>query len=390
MNKRFLALTLTSAIVLTAFSGCGKKEEEEPTSEATSYSITLNDNSMLDDSDEVLMTRDGKVMSDLTGEWIDQELAKERPMTVMVNNIIDAMPQSGVESAAIIYEMLEEGGITRLMAIYEPDYTGVEKIGPIRSARHYYDRKALEYDAVFVHWGQSIYAQHEFDTLKPLDQVDLNGKDGAYGFRASDRVAPHNAYSSGDKILQAIKSDEFDTNKSSSYKKMFSFNVSEKELEDGNAANKITTAYSEGRKPWFEYDSENKVYKRFQYGEPQIDAETGNQLAFKNVIIQYAKHIPIKGDTVGCIDIEYSGKGEGLYATDGKIIPIKWSKKGKKKFVDYSITDGLLDDTKRKGNPSDYGVTQFTTMDGKPLKLNPGKTWVTVFPDDNKEGIIVE
>ena len=390
MNKKFLALTLTSAIVLAAFSGCGKKEEEEPTTEATSYSVNVVSNSMLDDSDDILMTKDGKVMSDLTGEWIDKDLADQRYMAVMVNNIIDAMPQSGVERADVVYEMLEEGGITRLMAIYQADYTDVDKIGPIRSARHYYDRKALEYDAIFVHWGQSIYAQHEFDTLKPLDQVDLNGKDGAFGFRADDRVAPHNAYSSGEKIFGAIKSDDFNTKKSETYKKMFSFNRTEKELELGSDAKKITTAYSEGRKPWFEYDSENKVYKRFQYGEPQIDKETGNQLTYKNVIVQFAKHIPIKGDTVGCIDIEYSGKGDGFYATDGKIIPIKWSKKGKKKFIDYSITDGLLDDSKRKGDSSDYGVTQFTTTDGTPLKLNPGKTWVTVFPDDNKQGIIIE
>lgn len=390
MYKRFLALTLSSMLVLSAVSGCGKKQEEEEATTEASYSINLTETATLNDSSEVDMSKDGKVMSDLNGDWIDKDLAKQRPIAVMVNNIIDAMPQSGVEDAQVIYEMLEEGGITRLMAIYEPDYTGAEKIGPIRSARHYYDRKALEYDAVFVHWGQSIYAEHEFETLKPLDQVDLNGKDGEYGFRSEDREAPHNAYSSGKNILEAIKNDDFNLEKDENYKKMFSFNNEDKEPEGGNPANKITTAYNEGRTPWFEYDSDAKVYKRFQYGEPQIDAETGNQLTFKNVIIQFAPHKEITNDSVGCIDITFSGKGEGLYASDGKIIPIKWKKKGKKKFIDYSITDGLLDDTTRKGSPSSYGVTEFTTADGQPLKLNPGKTWVTVFPDDNQKGIVVE
>ena len=390
MYKRLLALTLSSMLVLSAVSGCGKKQVEEEVTSEESYSINLTETATLNDSKEVDMSKDGKVVCDLNGEWIDKDLAKQRPIAVMVNNIIDAMPQSGVEDAQVIYEMLEEGGITRLMAIYQPDYTGVEKIGPIRSARHYYDRKALEYDAVFVHWGQSIYAEHEFETLKPLDQVDLNGKDGEYGFRSDDREAPHNAYSSGKNILEAIKSDKFNNEKDENYKKMFSFNNDDVELEGGNAANKITTAYNEGRTPWFEYDSSAKVYKRFQYGEPQIDAETGNQLTFKNVIIQFAPHDDITNDSVGCIDINFSGKGEGFYATDGKIIPIKWKKKGKKKFIDYSITDGLLDDTTRKGSPSSYGVTEFTTADGEPLKLNPGKTWVTVFPDDNKKGIVVE
>ncbi|MBP3233314.1 MAG: DUF3048 domain-containing protein [Eubacterium sp.] len=389
MFKRFLALTLSSMLILSSISGCGKKEvEEEVTTE--DYSINLTETATLNDSSDIDMSKDGKVLSDLNGSWIDKDLAKQRYMAVMVNNIIDAMPQSGVEAADVVYEMLEEGGITRLMAIYQPDFTGVEKVGPIRSARHYYDRKALEYDAVFVHWGQSIYAEHEFETLKPLDQVDLNGKDGEYGFRSDDREAPHNAYSSGKNILEAIKSDSFRTEKDEKYVKMFNFNSDDTELEGGKDAKKITTSYNEGRQPWFEYDSEAKVYKRFQYGEPQIDAETGNQLTYKNVIIQFAPHKQITNDSVGCIDITFSGKGEGFYATDGKIIPIKWSKKGKKKFIDYSITDGLLDDTTRKGNPSSYGVTEFTTADGQPLKLNPGKTWVTVFPDDNTKGIVVE
>ena len=388
-KKRLLALTLSSMLILSAVSGCGKKDEvEEVTTE--SYSINVTETSTLNDSSDIDMSKDGKVMSDLSGEWIDKEVAKQRYMAVMVNNIEDAMPQSGIERADVVYEMLEEGGITRLMAIFQTDYTDVEKIGPIRSARHYYDRKALEYDAVFVHWGQSIYAEHEFETLKPLDQVDLNGKDGEYGFRSDDREAPHNAYSSGKNILEAIKADEFSTEKSEGYKKMFSFNMEDKDLESGDKADKITTAYNEGRKPWFEYDSSAKVYKRFQYGEPQIDAESGNQLTYKNVIIQFAPHKDIINDSVGCIDIEYSGKGDGFYASNGKIIPIKWEKKGKKKFIDYSITDGLLDDTKRKGKSSDYGVTVFTTADGQELKLNPGKTWVTVFPDDEKKGIIVE
>ena len=275
MNKKIVALTTAVVLSLSVLGGCGKKEEEA-TTEAQSYSVNLTENSMIDDSSDMLMSKDGKILSDLNGEWVEPEIAKQRYVAIMVNNIIDAMPQSGVERADVIYEMLEEGGITRLMAIFLADYTDVQKIGPVRSARHYYDRKALEYDAIFAHWGQSIYAQHEFEHLKDLDQLDMNGKDGEYGFRASDRVAPHNAYTSGENIKKAIEADGFDTKKSKEYKKMFNFNLEEKPLEGGKAANKITTAYNEGRKPWFEYDSESGLYKRFQYGEPQIDAETAN------------------------------------------------------------------------------------------------------------------
>ena len=73
-----------------------------------------------------------------------------RPYAVMINNINVARPlQSGLQDAYIIYEIIVEGGITRYMALFLDQDT--ERIGSIRSARHYFLDYALENDAIYVH-----------------------------------------------------------------------------------------------------------------------------------------------------------------------------------------------------------------------------------------------
>ena len=91
------------------------------------------------------------VRSLLTGDWIDEKYDRMRPYTVMLNNIEYAYPQSGTSEAGIIYEILAEGGITRLMGVFD-DITS-DRVGSCRSARHYYVDFSEEYDAIYVHFG---------------------------------------------------------------------------------------------------------------------------------------------------------------------------------------------------------------------------------------------
>ena len=368
MRKKKLLVCVTAALMLMgSFTGCGKKKDASKT-EGVDYAVNVNDSSIIStDTDAIQLTKDGKVQSYLTGEWVDPSENERRPVTFMVNNISEAMPQSGVSSADIIYEILEEGGITRLQCVYSHEsYKDLDKIGPLRSARHYYDRKALEFDAIFEHLGQSYLAQYDFDTISDLDQLDLNGKDGAYGYRDSSRVAPHNAYTSGANIDAAIEKDGFDTTLKDDFDPMFKFNVEDTDLENGTTANKITTEYNSGRKPYFEYDASTKTYLRYQYGGPQIDDTNNVQLSFKNVIVQFCDHNSIPNESL-LIDVVLNGTGKGYYATNGKIIPITWEK-----------GDAIT------------GVTHYYTEDGKELHMNPGKTWVSVMQSDNEAGCVVE
>ncbi len=376
MNKRWrcrlTALVLSTAFLMTGLSGCGSSEEassaetpavssEVSTEAPTAVTLKVTAPSMIDQADKVSLAKDGMIKNPLTGCWIDASYENQRPVSIQISNVLPAMPQYGIARADIIYEMLVEGGITRLNAILT-EYQGIEKIGPMRSARHYYDRKALEYDAIFFCWGTSIYAKADLEGgVANLEGVDLNYEPG--GFRSNDeRYAPHNAYTSSAGMNERIDHHGFSREHRSIYQKMYSFNDEFTPI-NGNPANKVTTKFHNNRQPWFEYNADDQLYYRFQYGEEQIDDETGEQLAFTNVLIQFCTHTPMP-DLPELWDIDWTGEGDGFYCTGGKVIPVTWK------------------NTK--------GVTKWYTSDGKELKMNPGKTWITVFQNSNREGIVFE
>lgn len=365
---------ITSALLIAAFlmTGCGSSDSNENTTAAPATSektteplpaatLTANSPSMIEDAVKVSLAKDGMVKNPLTGLWIDESYENKRPISVQISNVLPAVPQTGIARADIIYEMLVEGGITRLNAIIT-EYQGIEKLGPMRSARHYYDRKALEYDAIFFCWGTSIYAQADIDGgLANLEAADLNWEPG--GFRSDDRYAPHNAYTNSDGINGRIEKKGFSReHRNGLYQRMYKFNDEFTPI-NGNPAKKVITKFHNNRQPWFEYNEEDQLYYRFQYGDEQIDTETGEQLAFTNVLIQFAKHTPMP-DLPELWDIDWTGEGDGFYCTGGKVIPVTWK--------------------------NVKGVTRWYTADGSELSMNPGKTWITVFQNSNRDGIVFE
>ena len=160
----------------------------------------------------------------LSGEWVEEEIGKRRPIAVMLNNIEVAVPQSGIENADIVYEAPVEGGLTRLMGIFE-NYDSLDKIGSVRSSRLYYVYFAKEFDAVYVHYGQAIYAE---SLLNSKSIQNLNGLqlEGTVFYRTSDRKAPHNAYTSADGIAKGIASKGYRENYEDSYTGHYLFNES--------------------------------------------------------------------------------------------------------------------------------------------------------------------
>ncbi len=358
MRKTKTALLFTAALAACSMmAGCGKKE---PTTE-----MITETQEQTTQEEATVETKDGMVLNPLTGEWIDESFANARPIAVMINNLKPAIPQAGIEKADIMYEVLVEGGITRMMGVYT-DYSGMDKIGPIRSARHYYVKLANEYDAIYVHVGHSTYAVTELAD-SGIDHIDgTEGIGNVFTYRTSDRKAPHNCYSSTEGIMKAFEQTGFSLTHNAGYdSNKFLFQTEDTELAEGTVANKITTAFNNNRKPWFEYNAEEKLYYRFEYGDKQIDETTGNQLKYKNVIIQFASH-SVLDEKKDLQEIKLTGTGDGFYATDGKMIPITWEKQ------------------------SDKGVTKYYTADGEQLKMNPGKTWITIFKDTEKSGIIAE
>lgn len=350
-------------VILTAaaiFAGCGKdKENTEDTVNVTEAEFATETTV----TEEPEIEHDG-YYNDLTGEWnTDRTEEYGRPISVMINNIGDAIPQAGIAEADIIYEFKVEGGITRLLAFYS-EYENIEKLGSVRSCRPYYVTESLEFDAIYVHYGQSpqgeeILASSGIDHLSGLD-----AEGSTVFYRASDKVAPHNVYTNGEMLLAGIEYKNYSTEHDEDFESKFSFNEEVETPSGGETANKITTTFNSSRAPWFEYNSNDGLYYRFQYGTEHIDENTGEQIAFENIIIQFAHYTSIDDHDRQEIDLVTSG--DGLYASDGVIIPITWKKS------------------------SSGSQTKYYTEDGNELILNPGKTWVTVFEEDEAENVTWE
>jgi hypothetical protein len=349
-NRKIAGLVLIGGIIL-ALAGCGKKEiagteEIEEKEESVSEVVVETETEETD-------PHEGQVRSFYTGEWIDEELAWNRPVAVMTENTKMAIPQYGLGSADIIYECPVEGGITRLMAIYQ-DYANLEKVGNVRSCRLYYVYFAREFDAVYFHAGESKYA---LDLLNSsyIDNVDgITGKGGSFYYRDSSKNAPHNLYTTGEKIAEAIQSYGYDDTLPDDYSAHYRFTTEEAPnlLTDGDDAAVVSLYYIDA-KPWFVYNETDGLYERYEFGSAQVDALTGEQLAVKNIILQNCSSY-LKDESNGTLEIDYRSGGTGVYITEGKAIGITWSR------------------------ASDYDITRYYDMDGNEIVLNPGKTWVEI------------
>ena len=362
-NKKtaFLAGTMIAVMLL---GGCGKKEETEATT-ATDAVINISPVATMDGSAEdiTVISRDGYILSDLTGEWIDEKYANQRPLCIMINNLGEALPQSDISKAAITYEILVEGGITRLCCIFDT-YDDINKLGSIRSARVPYVQLSEMYDAFYGHFGYSPTAQSMIENNPEI--LSLNGLflEGTMYYRDSSRNAPHNVYTNSEMIAAGIEKMGYDYKHDDSYLKTFSFNYNDTDLTNGNPqpANKVTTTFSNYSSSNFTYNSDDKRYYREEYGNPHIDAETGEQTSYKNVIVMMVEYTT---DETGYYRfIEWNKSHEIYYFTNGQYVRGYWD-----------------------GNT---GVTKIYYEDGTEIKLNPGNTFVTVFPFDIQEGLVIE
>ena len=193
----------------------------------------------------------------------------ERPIAVMIDNHSDAWPQAGLNKAYMVYEIVVEGGETRLMALFKGQ--DLDKIGPVRSARHYFIDYAMENDAIYVHFGQSPQAQSD---IKKYSINDINGiaEDGTTFWRVKDKAAPHNAVTSTEKLIQSAKNKKFRT--TSKEKSVLNYSAEEVNLENGISANEITIPHSDLQTVKYKYDEDSKKYVRYARGKEQTDWET--------------------------------------------------------------------------------------------------------------------
>ena len=253
----------------------------------------------------------------LTGLETNEEI-NTRPIMVMVNNHAKARPQSGLTQADIIYEVLAEGEITRLVAIYQSQQPKV--IGPVRSIRSYFIDIGKSYDAIMIHAGGSPEAYDILQNEK-LDHLDEIRNAGPYFWRESFRKPPHNLYTDLTKIHNGIKK----LNLRTTYQKQDLFFLPEDQAPVGDDATKIDLTFLlKSYKVSYLYDSQSRVYKRFINSEPHTDLTTDQQLSATNVVVLGADHKVV--DDKGRREINLLGSGKALLFQRGKVQSVQWER----------------------------------------------------------------
>lgn len=262
----------------------------------------------------------------------------------MVENQQDARPQSGLLDADLVYEALAEGGISRFMAIYYGNSPKV--VGPVRSARPYYVLLAHEWDTIYAHCGGDPKDLEPIHQYGVADADEINNAGEAF-WRSSDRKAPHNLYTSIEKLRAHAKL---------AYpKRAFT-----------------PPAARWGFIPWVEKDPvaqldidydpdysvryrfEDSVYHRYMNGKLHTDKETGKPIAVANVLVQFAVTRVAYPD--GGLKMDLVGQGRAEYLIGGRFAKGTW------------VKDDLA------------SATRFLDDQGQPISVTPGQTWIQIVP----------
>ena len=283
----------------------------------------------------------------------------DRPIAVMIDNHNGAWPQAGLNKAYLVYEIIVEGGETRLMALFKGQ--DLENIGPVRSSRHYFLDYAMENDAIYVHYGWSPQAK------KDISKFSVNNINGIYYSkpdfrRIKTKKSPHNVMTSTSSILSIAKKSKYRT--TSNKESLLTYSTEEVDLTDGIEATTVTIPHSYLQKVKYEYDEESKMYTRYARGTLQKDYTTGEKVTTKNIIIEFVNNSALKdGTKKDRQTLSNLGMFEGYYITNGKAIKIRCSKKARDSRTEYKDLDGNI------------------------IEVNDANTWINLCPKNAEVSI---
>lgn len=319
----------------------------------------------------------------------------DRPIAVMIDNHSGAWPQANLNKAYLVYEIIVEGNETRLMALFKGQ--DLEKIGPVRSSRHYFLDYALENDAIYVHHGWSPQAESDISSLRVnnINGIVESSKDF---WRVKDKSAPHNLLTSTASILKIAERRGYSTTSSKEsvlnyvadeidlaekYKLKITPDSTETEnleevedlsviKEDNNkktlalTATSVTIPHSKLQTVKYEYNEETKKYTRYARKALQKDYVTGEPITTKNIIITMCDNYTLKDtENKGRQGLRNTGGSfDGYYITNGIAIPIKCTK-----------------DTRQS-------QTVYKDLDGNEIEVNDGNTFINICPTNAE--IVIE
>lgn len=312
--------------------------------------------------------------SELTGLPISADIKEQRPIAVMVDNEKIALKHYGTAEADIVYEMMNStanGRITRLMCIYK-DWNSVPRIGSIRSIRPTNVILAGEYNAVAVHDGGPFYIN---DWIAKPWSANLSA-----GFARIKNGKPREftEYVTTGEVSGRLAAAGYTSTYSRPLERdsHFIFNPADTLLSAAYGVQGVLPAAKVDLSAAFPHNSSKLVYNAqtmtydyYEYGSVHTDAEDGQVMTFKNVILQaatftqYDSHGYMIYNVIGYLP---GNVASGYYITNGQAIPIMWVKNG------------------------ETSITRYYDCNGQEIKLNPGKTYIGIVPFDYWGSVTVQ
>ncbi len=265
-------------------------------------------------------------------------MTKERPLAVMTDNVF-GYPQSGFRETSTVFEMPVEGGLTRLMMIFDKDTPA--RVGPVRSARDYFLDVSDGLGSVLVHVGgsPSALARIERNGTQTFDALS-----SALFARDNSRNAPYNLYSLGGDIrreMTRIGWNRVDSIRGIIYKP-------DDALPDSTSKTiRFSREYSSG----FRYVQNLASYQWVRNGQDAVDS-SGVAVKMDAVVLATTAASVIPGDSAGRLNVNTRSGLATLYI-QGKAIDGQWSSSGGFSFI---------------------------SNEGERIDLSPFKTWVTFIP----------
>lgn len=305
----------------------------------------------------------------LTGELVDDpSVLQRRPFAVKISNAPPSYvrPQSGLNDAAIIFEHLAEGSITRLTAIFYGQMP--PKIGPIRSARLIDVELPAMYDAALFFSGASVGVNQRLNRSDFSDRLMRSNVDGFYR-TGENKPYEHTLYGDPEGFFQALDAKRL--NVPPDFNTTLAFGS--EAPAGGEPAGRVAIDYLWEVVEW-RYDEANGRYWRWAAGEPILDGNTGEQVSAANVIVIAPVHVQDPsiceqiedGRCVALsVQIQLWGSGSGIVLRDGQQYPVNWHREGRNDLL------------------------TFTSSDGSPFPLQIGNSWVQLVPSWYRDPVSV-
>ena len=285
-----------------------------------------------------------------------------RPVAIMVENSFAARPQSGLYLADVVFEVVDEYGITRFVAVYNTKDAPI--VGPFRSSRIYYAEIAKSFDPIYCFFGTYPQCYQYIESLGMYTMSAMSDRSGLSSITGicpywrdwnRSSVQEHTAFTSTLQIKQRAQEVGYSLDGNGI---PFSYKGDAPADQRGGVGNVYidfgTPAYSpRGFDVNFKYDAASNSYLRYMGGKPHVDHETGQIISAKNVVALIT-------DITGPIDqykhmaVRTVGSGQAFYFIDGKAVEGYWE----------------------RGDLASPFI--FKDSGGNQIQLNAGNTWVSM------------